>query len=85
LADVRFGAHYGLKSDIAPGPKVPITESRAAANGIVNHLVSTQQEGLGNVGRLPSRSPGVIEAGDREVTGFQRISLTSGKVANRRH
>jgi hypothetical protein len=21
LADVRFGAHYGLKSDIAPGPK----------------------------------------------------------------
>jgi hypothetical protein len=37
------------------------------------------------LGQLPSRTPGVIEAGDREVTGFERIPLTSGKVANRRH
>ena len=28
LADVRFGAHYGLKSDIAPGPK-------SAMNGLM--------------------------------------------------
>jgi hypothetical protein len=39
----------------------------------------------GRLDQLPSRSPGVIEAGDREVTGFERIPLTSGKVANRRH
>jgi hypothetical protein len=27
---------------------LPITDSGTAANGIINHLVSTQQEGLGN-------------------------------------
>src|SRR3981081_134800 len=29
LADVRFGAHYGLKLDIARGPKVPMNRDRA--------------------------------------------------------
>jgi hypothetical protein len=41
-----------LRTDIAQGKgevrKVPITDSGTAANGITNHLVSTQQEGLGN-------------------------------------
>jgi hypothetical protein len=33
---------------MGPGPKVPMTDSGTAANGIINHLVSTQQEKLGN-------------------------------------
>jgi hypothetical protein len=32
LADVRFGAHYGLKSDIARGPKLPKSGSEPARN-----------------------------------------------------
>ena len=47
LADVRFGAHYGLKSDIAPGPKSAINRHRppffdhvvSATNGCRNCIV----------------------------------------------
>ena len=34
LADVRFGAHYGLKSDIAPGPKSANSGNQQPFKGI---------------------------------------------------
>jgi len=34
LADFRFGAHFGLKPDIAPGPKSATADSCTAANRI---------------------------------------------------
>jgi hypothetical protein len=64
----------------------PITDSGTAANGIINHLVSTQQEGLGNrqANCLRARLASL-----KLVTGrspvLSEFPLTSGKVANCRH
>jgi hypothetical protein len=42
LADIRLGAHYGLKSDIAPGPKSAMNGSGAF---LFNDLIGAGEKG----------------------------------------
>jgi hypothetical protein len=63
LADVRFGAHYGLKSDIAPRPFRAMAQSRCAparcAGARTERLVADGEDSDSGVASINSRIVGV--------------------------